>query len=72
MLLLIFLTEYIILGLQGDRDTTSSSIIPSVKVTWVRSFDVAVAVNASILTALGTRLRISPVRNITARNVSPL
>ena len=50
------LIEYIILGLQGDKDTTSSSVIPSVSVTWVRSFDVAVAVSATILTALGIRL----------------
>ena len=66
------LTEYIIFDLHGDKDTTTSSINPSVADTCVRSFAVAVAVNANILTALGTRLQTSLVRSITLLNVSPL
>ena len=58
------LTEYIILGLQGDKDTTSSSVIPSVSVTWVRSFDVAVAVSATILTALALAERLATCRDL--------
>ena len=51
----IVLKEYIIFGLQGDKDTTILSIILSVSVTWKQSVDVAVAVNATILTSLCTR-----------------
>jgi hypothetical protein len=68
----IVLTGYIILGLLRDKDTTSSFVIPSVRVTSTGSFDVAVAVNATILIPFGITLRISPACNITLRNVSPL
>ena len=68
----ICITAYMMFGLAGDTDTTSSFFIEIILVTSFLNFTVAVAVSAIIFTLAGKRLLISPTLENNLRNVSPL
>ena len=63
---------YMIFGLHGDKEITSSFLIPSMRPTCILMSVVAVAVIARTFTLLGNRLRISPILDKASRNVEPL
>ena len=58
------------LGLHGEMETTSSSLIPMIFDT--SNADVAVAVSVMIFACAGSKLRISLIRNSRRLKVSPL